>query len=184
MNTTYIKPIFVLFLLLGGYFFDAEFEKHTHANINSQVDLHTYSYLQEDSLRCTKCMGLHYSRALAIKAPKTKGLDKKRGSGFEGYCNAYHCYQGKCMQCRGYGDCIHCYGKGIIKKTKEDCPACENGKCNVCLGTALCAVCKGDGMKVCRQCYGLGKYIPKEPIKTDSTDENDPLFKKKKKEDE
>ncbi len=180
MNATYIKPIFVLFLLLGGYFFNTEFENHTHIS----KDLQTYSHPQEDSLRCTKCVGLHYSRALAIKAPKTKGLDKKRGSGFEGYCNAYHCYQGKCMQCRGYGDCIRCYGKGIIKKNKEDCPACENGKCNVCLGTALCAVCKGDGMKVCRQCNGLGKYIPKEPIKTDSTDEDDPLFKKKKKEDE
>ena len=178
MNTTYIKPIFVLLLLFGGYFFHSEIEKNKRTNTNLQ-DLHLQD-LQEDSLVCKKCVGLHYSRELAIKSPKTKGLDKKRGSGFEGYCNAYHCYQGKCMQCRGYGDCIRCYGKGVLRKTKEDCPACENGKCNVCLGTALCKVCKGDGMKICRQCNGLGKYILKEPVKVDSTDEDDPLFKKKK----
>ncbi len=175
----------MLFLVFGGYFFYSASEKSTqNLHFYDCVQPNLYLQMQEDSLRCTKCMGLHYSRELAIKLPKTKGLDKKRGSGFEGYCNAFHCYQGKCMQCRGYGDCIGCYGKGVLRKTKEDCPACENGKCNVCLGMALCKACKGDGMKICRKCNGLGKYIPKEAIKADTTDENDPLYKKKKTEDE
>lgn len=184
MNTTYIKPIFVLLLVFGGYFFHSEFEKDTHKHTDLHAHLQPHFRLQEDSLRCNKCMGLHYSRALSLKSPKTRGLDKTRGNGFEGYCNAYHCYQGKCLQCKGYGNCIRCYGKGVLRKSNTDCPDCENGKCNVCLGTALCKVCQGDGMKICRQCKGLGKYVPKEPIKVDSTDEDDPLFKKKKRDDE